>query len=92
MTKGPFGGGGATGFPDHSTGGTGGCGGYNIDSDLEQKTRAIMRMMGGPQPSDDQWDIFFMRCGGGMPSDLVKLMEMAHNVAKAQAAGQPEQR
>lgn len=62
-------------------GGSGICA-YTIDCSLEGKTREIALAMEGPQPNDHDWDIFFMRAGGGMSPDIDKKMQLAHTIAK----------
>lgn len=68
-----------------SGGGSGGsyteC--YLVDSSLEAETRAFMAAMGGPQPLESEWGIFFCRHGGGMSGDLHDRMKAAHNIAKS---------
>ncbi|HZS57571.1 MAG TPA: hypothetical protein VFA65_24435 [Bryobacteraceae bacterium] len=61
---------------------------YLIISELEPQTRKIMLAMGGEQPSENDWSIFFMRSGGSMSGAICERMEMAHNVAKSQSAKQ----
>lgn len=78
-----MGGGGAAG--EGGSHGGNGIAGYDLNSDLESQTKAVMRAMDETQPTEDEWDIFFGRAGGGMSAAIAEKMQMAHNVAKAQA-------
>jgi hypothetical protein len=87
-------GGGSASFANYGAGGAGvSADSYSIDSRLEQQTKKICRAMGGEQPTNAEWDTFFMKSRGsgayggvGMSMAINEKMKMAHNVAKAQSA------
>lgn len=53
-----------------------------IDSSLETETREFASRMSGAQPSDSDWDIFFMRGGGSVDGFIYAKMVLAHEAAK----------
>lgn len=76
----------------------GGCSTYisgsggHIDDSLEKETRVIAQVMGGEQPTDDEWGFLFYApaeggAGGSARSDMVDKMMAAHRIAIWLAAG-----